>query len=106
MGVPLTADFAKTAEDRQVLELIYAQQQFGRPFLMPPGAPPERIVALRQAFMDALQDHDLLAEADHMKLDIDPLSGQDLQALIGRIYATPKAIIERARSALVYNAPR
>jgi tripartite-type tricarboxylate transporter receptor subunit TctC len=106
LGVPLTADFARTAEDRQALGLIYAQQQFGRPFVLPPGVPPERIAALRQAFMDALQDPDLAAEADRMKLDISPLSGQDLQALIGRIYATPPAIIERARSALVYSAPR
>jgi tripartite-type tricarboxylate transporter receptor subunit TctC len=104
--VPLTADFARSSEDRQVLELIYAQQQFGRPFVMPPGAPPERVAALRKAFMDALHDTDLNAEADRMKLDIAPLSGQDLQTLIDKIYATPQAVIDRAKNALVYRAPR
>ena len=63
-----------------MLELIYAQQQFGRPFVMPPGSPPERIAALRKAFVQALADKDLLAEAAKMNLDVDALSGDRLQA--------------------------
>jgi hypothetical protein len=101
-SVPRTADFAKTSEDRQVLELIYAQQQFGRPFVMPPGSPPERVAALRAAFVKALEDKDLLAEAAKMNLDIDVLTGTDLQATVERIYATPAPIVERAVKALVY----
>ncbi len=80
MGVPRTGDFIKTDEDRQVFELIYAQQQFGRPFVMPPGAPPERAAAIRQAFVQVLQDKDLLAEAAKMNLDIDVLSGSTCSA--------------------------
>jgi tripartite-type tricarboxylate transporter receptor subunit TctC len=105
-GVPRTADFAKTPEDRQVLELIYAQQQFGRPFVMPPGAPPDRVAAIRQAFVQALADKDLLAEAKKMNLDIEVLSGGDLQEIVGRIYATPAPIVKRAIAALVYSPPK
>jgi hypothetical protein len=106
MGVPRTGDFAKSPEDRQVLELIYAQQQFGRPFVMPPGSPPERVAAIRQAFVQVLQDQGLLAEAAKMNLDIDVLSGTDLQAIVERIYATPAPIVKRAIRALIYNQPK
>jgi tripartite-type tricarboxylate transporter receptor subunit TctC len=106
MGVPRTGDFAKSPEDRQLLELIYAQQQFGRPFVMPPGSPPERVVAIRQAFVQVLQDKGLLAEAAKMNLDIDVLSGTDLQAVVERIYATSAPIMKRAISALIYNQPK
>jgi tripartite-type tricarboxylate transporter receptor subunit TctC len=106
MGVPRTADFAKTEEDRQLLSLVYAQQQFGRPFVMPPGSPPARVAALRQAFMQTLADRELLAEAAKMHLDIDALSGTDLQAIVGKIYSTPDAVVQRAINALIYTAPK
>jgi hypothetical protein len=106
MGVPRTGDFAKTPEDRQVLELIYAQQRFGRPFVMPPGSPPERVAAIRQAFVEVLQDKDLLADAAKMNLDIEGLSGTEFQDIVTRIYATPAPIVKRAINALVYTPPK
>jgi len=106
MGVPRTADFAKTPEDRKVLELIYAQQQFGRPFVMPPGSPPNRVAMMRKAFLQVLQDKELLAEAAKMNLDIEAMSGDDLQTIVNQIYATPAPIVERAIKALGYNPPR
>ena len=90
----------------QVLELIYAQQQFGRPFVMPPGSPPDRVAVMRKAFLQVLADKDLLAEAEKINLDIEAMSGDDLQAVINRIYATPKPIVERAIKAMVYSPPR
>src|SRR5436305_3373657 len=63
MGVPLTIELAKTDEDRQVMELIYSQNAFGRPYVLPPGVPAERVAALRQAFTAALHDRNLLEEA-------------------------------------------
>jgi hypothetical protein len=105
MGVPLAIDFAKTAEDRQVMELVYSQNVYGRPFVIPPDVPQERVAALRKAFIDAMQDTDLLAEAEKSRLDIDPTSGEELQALIARLYLLPLTVIERARQALIYKAP-
>ena len=53
MGVPLTVDFAKTPENRRVMELVYSQEIFGRPYMLPPGVPAERVAELRDAFTAA-----------------------------------------------------
>ncbi len=100
LGVPKSIDFAKTPEDRQVIELAYTQQAFGRPYILPPGTPPQRVAALRKAFMAAVQDEELLAEAKKMRVEVRPLAGEDMQALVTRIYATPRAIVDRTREAL------
>ena len=104
MGVPLAIDFAKTAEDRQVMELIYSQLMFGRPYVLPPGVPADRVAALRKAFMDTFRDREIVAEAARMKLDVDALSGEDVQAEVARAYAMPPNIIERARQAMIYKS--
>ena len=102
MGVPLTISFAKTQEDRQVMEMMYTQSLFGRPYVLPPETPPDRVAALRQAFMMALQDKELLAEAERSGFDIGPMSGEDLQALVAKLYALPPKVIERAKQSLIY----
>ncbi|HVA13987.1 MAG TPA: hypothetical protein VNF99_12105 [Stellaceae bacterium] len=102
LHVPLTYSFAKTDRDRAVMELAYSQEVFGRPFVLPPGVPPERVAALRKAFMAALQDKDLRAEAKTQRLDIAPLSGEEVQALVAKVYAMSPAIIARAKDAFVY----
>jgi tripartite-type tricarboxylate transporter receptor subunit TctC len=102
MGVPVAIDFAKTDEDRKVMELIYSQLIFGRPYVLPPGTPSERVAALRQAFMAALADKDTLAEAKKMNLDVDALSGEEVQVEVAKAYGMPPTIVERARQALVY----
>src|SRR5499433_3204521 len=81
MGVPLTISFAKSEEDRQVMEMIYSQNLFGRPYLVPPGTPPDRIAALRRALAAMLQDPALLIDAERSGLDIGPMGGEELQAL-------------------------
>jgi tripartite-type tricarboxylate transporter receptor subunit TctC len=105
MGVPRTYDFAKTDEQRQILELIYSQGVFGRPYVLPPGVPADRVAALRKAFMEALHDKTLLAEAAGMKLDVDPMSGDELQALVAQLYALPSSVAARTKQALVYKPP-
>ena len=55
-GVPLAISFAKSAEDRQVMEVIYSQNMFGRPYVLPEGVPAERVAALRKAFMATMAD--------------------------------------------------
>jgi tripartite-type tricarboxylate transporter receptor subunit TctC len=102
MGVPLAIDFVKTDDDRKAMELVYSQLIFGRPFILPPGVPADRVAALRHAFMAALQDKDALAEAKGMQLDLDPLSGEAVQAEVAKAYALPPRIIERAKQSLVY----
>jgi len=102
MGVPLAIDFAKTDEDRKVMDLIFSQLLYGRPYLLPPGVPADRVAALRKAFVDTFRDPEIVAEAGKMKLDVDALSGEEVQAEVAKAYAMPPHIIERARQALVY----
>jgi tripartite-type tricarboxylate transporter receptor subunit TctC len=105
MGVPLTISFAKTTEDRQIMEMIYSQNLFGRPYLLPPGVPADRVAALRRALAAMLQDNALLADAAKSGLDIGPMGGEELQALVARLYAMPSSIIERAKQSLIYRPP-
>src|SRR5262249_58113645 len=104
-GVPLAVSFAKTEEDRQVLELVYSQAIFGRPFVLPPGVPADRVAALRKAFMAAFADPDLLAHAQKVKLDIEAPSGEEGQALVRKAFALPPPLAERAKQALISKPP-
>ena len=100
-GVPRTVDFAKTPEQRQILELVYSQEVFARPFMVAAEVPKDRVEALRKAFMETWADSELLAEAKKINLDVAAISGADVQALIAKAYATPPAVIAKAKDALV-----
>jgi len=102
MGVPLAIDFTKTDDDRKAMELIDSQLIFSRPFILPPGVPADRVAALRGAFMAALQDKDAVAEAQGMQFDLDPLSGEVVQAEVAKAYRMPARIIEHAKQSLIY----
>jgi tripartite-type tricarboxylate transporter receptor subunit TctC len=104
MGVPLAIDFAKTEDDRKVMNMFYSQLMFGRPFILPPGVPTDRVAALRKAFIDTFRDREIIAEAARMQLDIDALSGEEVQAEVAKAYSTPRAIVERTRQALIYKS--
>jgi tripartite-type tricarboxylate transporter receptor subunit TctC len=101
-GVPRAVDFARSAEDRQVMALIYSQQTFGRPFVVAPDVPPARVAILRRALQETLLDPEVAAEAARMRLEINPVSGEELQALVEKLYAAPAHIIARAAEALIY----
>ncbi len=93
--VPLIMDLAKTDEDRAILTLVFARQTMGRPFMAPPGVPPDRVAALRKAFMATMKDKEFLAEAEKGKLEITPVSGEDLQALVKKAYTVDPAVAKR-----------
>jgi tripartite-type tricarboxylate transporter receptor subunit TctC len=97
--VPAILDYAKSAEDRQVLELLFAPQEMGRPFFAPPGVPAERVRALRSAFMQTLIDPAFLEEAEKQGIEVQPLAGEDIQKLLERVYAAPRQVIDRAKAA-------
>ena len=98
--VPTTLEFARNNDERAVMELIYSQGVFGRPFVLPPGTPMDRVTALRKAFISAFADPRLLAEAKKMNFDVEPMSGEDLQLLVTRLYDTPAKVVDRAKQAL------
>jgi tripartite-type tricarboxylate transporter receptor subunit TctC len=99
-GVPLAEELARNEDDKKVIRLVFSQGAFGRPYVLPPGVPAERVAALRKAFVEALNDKALRSEAEKMHLDVDPMPGDALQKLVGDLYATPPRLVERARHAL------
>ena len=94
--VPLVMDFAKTEDQQQIFKLIFARQVMGRPYLAPPGVPKERADALRKAFMDTMKDPEFLSDAEKSQLEINPVSGADVEQLVKDIYQTPKALADKA----------
>jgi predicted outer membrane repeat protein len=94
--VPLAVDLLKDPADRKVLELIVLPQEFGRPFLAPPGVPADRMAIYRKAFQAVLKDPQFLAESAKQRLSIEPLDDKQIQALLARAYAAPKPIHDRA----------
>ncbi len=100
MGVPTIFNYVKTETDKKTLGVIFNQLEFGRPYVLPPGTPAARVEAYRKAFDDTMKDPDFLAEAEKLKLGIDPVSGENVQKLVDAIYATPEAEVARARAAL------
>jgi tripartite-type tricarboxylate transporter receptor subunit TctC len=97
--VPSVLDFAKTDEQRAILKMIFARQVMGRPYVAPPNLPADRLAVLRQAFMATMQDKDFLAEADKTQLEVNPVSGEDVDNLVKDIYATPADIVAKAKEA-------
>jgi tripartite-type tricarboxylate transporter receptor subunit TctC len=98
--VPLVIDLATTDAQRQILRLIFARQVMGRPFLAPPGIPPERAAALRTAFMETMKDPAFIADAEKAQLEVNPVAGEELQKLVAEIYKTPPEIAKQAAQLL------
>ncbi len=97
MGVPLVWKYVKDERDKRAIELIVSQQIFGRPFILPPGSTPEAVKILRDAFMAALADKDLLADAVKSRIDIQPSNGDKVQALVQKLYKLPQETLDRAQ---------
>jgi tripartite-type tricarboxylate transporter receptor subunit TctC len=99
-GVPLILDSAKTDADRAALRLVIARLEYGRPFFMPPQVPTERVAAVRRAFDAAVKDPAYLADAEKLKIDVDPLSGEEVANLVEQVSRTPAETVTRVRTAL------
>jgi hypothetical protein len=100
LDAPSLEDLAKTPEERQLTELVVSGTQLGRPFAITPGAPEERVAALRAAFDATMRDREFLGEAAAMNFDVAPVAGVTLQAIVAKVLATPKDIAARARHLL------
>jgi tripartite-type tricarboxylate transporter receptor subunit TctC len=87
----------KTQQDRDVLALYASATDLGRAVFAPPDVPADRVKALRAAFMDMLADKDFLAELNKANMDLDPLSGEQLQAVVAKIAGVSPETLARAR---------
>jgi tripartite-type tricarboxylate transporter receptor subunit TctC len=95
-NVPLIMDLAKTDEQRTILTLIFGRQVMGRPFVVPPGVPKDRVDALRKAFMETMADREFLADAEHAKFEITPVAGEKIESLVRDVYrnTTPELAVK------------
>src|SRR5579883_549343 len=102
--VPLIADLATTDRQRQILRLVFSRQAMARPFLAPPGIPAERKQALRAAFDATMKDPAFLAEAKQRGLEVNPVSGAEIDKLIEELYQTPADVIAEVRASIAPGA--
>jgi tripartite-type tricarboxylate transporter receptor subunit TctC len=94
--VPFVMDYAKRADERQILRLVFGWTDLERPLAAPPGTPPERVTALRLGFDEAMKDPALLADAAQASLSIAPMDGAAIARFAEEVYATPPAVAARA----------
>ncbi len=95
LHVPWVMDLVENREDRLFLEAIFAPLAVARPFFVRPEVPRERVNVLRDAFMKTLKDSAFLKEAERAGLEISPSSGEEVQRLVEKVFATPPAIVKR-----------
>ena len=98
--VPLLMDLATAPDDRAALKLLSAPTAIGRPIFTTPGVPQERVEALRAAFNATMQDPAFLATAAKANMDLNPVSGDELQRIVADLFATPPSAVQRLKEIL------
>lgn len=87
-------------ESRRVADVILRGGDFGRPMIAAPGTPLDRVNILREAYVQSMNNAELLAEAKKGRMDIEPVTGEQLQALAKRVMSQPPAVLKRVRKIL------
>jgi tripartite-type tricarboxylate transporter receptor subunit TctC len=98
--VPMFLGVAKTEEQRAALRLMLARLEYGRPFFLPPNVPAARVQALRRAFDATMKDPAYLAEADKLKIEVEPLTGEEVTTFVEQVMRTPPETVARVRTAM------
>jgi tripartite-type tricarboxylate transporter receptor subunit TctC len=99
-NVPTPFALAKTDSDKQALRLFLARAAVGRPFVAPGGVPADRIAILRKAFDDTMKDPEFVADTKKAKLNVSPITGQQIADVINQVYTTPPEVIARTKELL------
>jgi tripartite-type tricarboxylate transporter receptor subunit TctC len=94
--VPSVYDFAKSEDERQVLDLVFGWHVLGRAVAAPPNLAPDRLKSLQDAFMDTMNDAQFRADVHKSNLEIEPLSGPEVAILVRRFLSHPASSVDRA----------
>jgi tripartite-type tricarboxylate transporter receptor subunit TctC len=97
--VPTAVDLARNDEERSILGAIMNATEVGTAFFTTPGAPIDRVTALRRAFDATMKDPELLAEAERIKVGVSPMTGEELQKLVADVSNLSPALLEKLRAA-------
>jgi len=98
--VPAITELATSETQRQILKLVLSRQSMARPFAAPPGLPADRAAALRAAFDRTMADQEFIAEAKAAGLEVNPVSGVEIERLVGELYQTPPDVVAKAKAAV------
>jgi tripartite-type tricarboxylate transporter receptor subunit TctC len=101
--VRLIRNLVKNPMDKQALEFILAREILGRPFLAPPDLPADRAAAIRNAFAATMKDPEVLKEAAKAKLDVDLVTGAEVDKVLKDASTAPASVIERVKQSLARN---
>jgi tripartite-type tricarboxylate transporter receptor subunit TctC len=102
--VPTVVEFARTDEERAILRAVMNATEVGTAFFTTPGAPPDRVEALRRAFDATMKDAEFLDEARRTNLTVNPLAGEELQKLVAEVSVLTPDLLEKVRAAYVTKA--
>jgi len=95
--VPIGLDRVKDELDRKAVRLFLSQQEFGRPYVMPPDVPKDRLSAIRHAFEATMTDPMFVAGAQKIQMDISPMTGPALEAMFKEAYGSSPEVIARTK---------
>jgi tripartite-type tricarboxylate transporter receptor subunit TctC len=98
--VPLLTELTKSEEDREIMALISSPAGVGHPYMAPPNVPADRLEVLRSAFISTLKDKDFVAEAEKLKLEIDPMDAKEISEIVNETIKTPPAVVAKAKIAM------
>ena len=102
----LVMEQTQDKEKLQILKLFLAAQEMARPFAAPPGIPADRKSALVAAFDATMKDPEYLADAKKLEIDVNPVSGKELEELLAELYATPKEVLKKLKNEIIVKSPR
>jgi len=91
-NVRMLQDLAHNPKQREIFEFLCLVPATGRPFFMPPGVPAERVAAVRAAFAATMQDPAFLDEARRARLDVTPLTGDDIGKVVAMMFNAPEDV--------------
>jgi hypothetical protein len=96
----LFEQYKVTENNRRLAQVLLAAGDFGRPMMVTPGTPPDRVKMLRDAFVKTLNDPEALDEAKKGRMDVDPATGEELETLVKEIFDSPPEVVERVKKIL------
>jgi len=100
--VPLAINSARTEEGRQLIQVgIHDMSAISRPYVLPPGTPKERVQILRKGFMDTMKDPEFLSDAEKSKLDLSPLSGEELESIVTGLSKLSPSLLAKLKEIII-----
>lgn len=99
--VPLVADLADNEDQRALIAVVTSPDAVGRPYSTTPGVPSDRLKALRAAFAATMSDPEFLAESKKQNIEVAPISAEEVDEMMQKLFKTPKKLVQQARESVI-----